>query len=255
MAGELGLKNSYRGLISIPLEQQRKESGRNPALNPNLGLIEFVQKHAGPDGIGLTNTQGKPVTWFDIWSDLGLDPINTTLDNLISLSDDIKYLAPEVVREFIVEGVRCDPWYEQLCAGQISVTSMDVTSPWIKYDDASLDETAEAETIAEADITWGSKTIKIQKRAKGLRLTDEVMLSSSLELLRTFLFRVGVEFAGAENGRAVATLINGDQSDASDSCAVIGIYDTSQGFRFRDFSPALDARKPDLLPVGPSGDQ
>ena len=93
MAGSLGLINSYRKLIAEPLKNYR---GGDKNGGHEVDLEIFCQKHAKnlEGGYGLKNALGEPLTMEDIWKDIGLDPERSTLDNLLTLSDDIKYFSP-----------------------------------------------------------------------------------------------------------------------------------------------------------------
>ena len=219
----LGLKNSFRERVYGPLQQFRGTDG-NPG--KEIGLMEFIQKRAintNNEPVGLTNAQGNPVSWEDLWTDLGIDPAKTTLDNLISYQGSgMEYLAPEMVRQFILEGLETDASYKDLIAGEESVDSLVVTAPWIKMADETPQTVAEAEVIPESGITWGEKSVKMAKDAIAIHWTDELILSVKLPLLRYWLRKVGVALQARLFTRAVTTLINGDQADASDACNSIG---------------------------------
>ena len=214
MAGELGLINSYRRLINDPLTQYRnpkddKESRRD------IDLETFCREKS------IKNAAGKPMTVDDVWNDLGMDPRRTTLSNIISLSDDIKYWAPEVVRTYINKGLRAKPWFDKLCAGQVDVGGMQVVSPWVVYDNEGMEITGEAETIAHATLEWGYKWITLKKKAKSINYSDEVMFGCVLPQVAPFLERIGNMLAASLNRDAVETLVNGDLP-SGDECAVIG---------------------------------
>lgn len=236
MSGELGLMNSFRERVFEPLQLYR---GTDAQGGREISLIDFMQTRAiNNDGepVGLRNTSsGEPVDWVDIWNDLGMDPGTISLGNLLSLSGDMKYLAPEIVRQYIFEGLVSDASYMDLVAGSENVGSMQITSPWIKTADSAPEDTAEAETIAEAEIEWGHKTITLAKKAKALKVTDELVLSVPLPLLSYFLRDFGVMLSAGLYTQGVNTLINGDQADASDSCAIVGVASTTDKITFKDF--------------------
>jgi hypothetical protein len=237
MSGELGLKNTFKTRVYAPLRNYR---GSDSDGGREINLIEFMQTRAiNEEGkpLGLKNTSGAPIDWADIWCDLGLDPAKLTVDNLLTISDDMQYLAPEVVRDFILKGLQADASYMDLVAGTENVASLTVTSPWIQLANETPEETAEAETISEADITWGEKTVRLKKKAKAIHMSDELLLSTPLPILSYFLQKFGTQLAGALYTEGVTTLINGDQADASDICAVIGTA-TGSTIAFKDFLKA-----------------
>jgi len=234
MAGELGLLNSFRSRVAAPLQNYR---GNDSVGGRDISLEEFMQTRAvneAGEPKGLKNAAGEPITMEDLWCDLGLDPSRITLENLLSLSDDTRYLAPEIIRDYIVKGLNADVSHLDLCSSAENVDSLSVTSPWLQFQAERPVATAEAENIAEAAMTWGAKTITLKKKAIGLRITDELRLSVKLPVLQPFLERVGVQLAVGWYKDAVTTLINGDQSDGSDSC---GTYynTTANTIAFADF--------------------
>jgi len=232
--GALGLKNSLHEKVVAPLKNYRDgdKGGKE------ISFINFAQTRAlNEDGkpIGLKNTSGNPITWDDIWTDLGLDPASVSLDNLLTVSGDVRYLAPEIVRDFILKGMESDASYLDLVAGVESVDQMVVTSPWIQMVNEGPEAIGEAETIPLAEMTWGHKTIELSKRAKAIQFSDELMLRVKLPLLSYYLRKFGVLLASDLYTEAITTMVNGDQSDNSDSCAVVGVTSTSNGVEFIDF--------------------
>jgi hypothetical protein len=235
MSGELGLKNSFRRRVYEPLRSFRGSDG---APGQEASLIDFMQTRAvNEDGrpLGLRNTAGKPITWDDIWCDMGMDPSNLTLDHLLGSEDDMRYLTPELIREFIYLGVSADQNYMDLVAGTETANSLTVTSPWI-YTAPDLNlGVGEGETIPESDIEWGDKTVRLKKKARMLTVSDELILSTPISLLSYFLQRFGTMLAASLYVDGVNTLINGDQPSGDDACGVVGVGNTTTGIAFSDF--------------------
>lgn len=237
MAGELGLTNSFRERVYEPLQDFRGHEGSS---GKEIGLIDFMQTRAINDDkkpMGLKNTSGAPITWDDMWADFGIDPATITLDNLLTMRDNLRYLAPEIIREFILQGFNADGSYLDLVAGVESVDQMTVTTPWIRVDDAAPVAMGEVETFAEADLAWGEKHVKISKQGKSFKASDELLLSVKLPILSYFLRRFGVSLAAGLYTAGVGVLVNGDQADGSDSIATIGVADNSKKIEFTDFLP------------------
>ncbi len=223
MAGELGLRNTWRERVYEPLQIFR--SGGRDGGGKEISLVDFMKTRAVNEegkAIGLLNTSGAPIEMDDLWCDLGLDPSTLTLDNLLTMTDDMRYIAPEVVREFILQGFNMDASHLDLVAGVESVDNMTVTSPWVKVVDEEPVSTGEVETIAEADLEWGEKSVKIRKMAKAFKASDELMLQVRLPILSYFLRRFGVALSVALYNQGITTLMNGDQADGSDSIAELG---------------------------------
>ena len=235
MSGAFGLKNTFRERVFEPLKQYRGNDGTG---GREISLIDFMQTRAiNEEGkpVGLKNSTGQPITWDDIWCELGHDPATLSLNNLLSLSgSDMQYLAPEIVRDFILKGLNTEASYLDLVASSESVDSMNVTVPWIRYLDEEMQPVGETETIPEANIEWGHKSVTVSKDAIALHWSDELLLSVKLPMLRWFLQKVGVALGVKLYQRGIGVLINGDQSDSSDSCAVVGVA-SSGTLAFKDF--------------------
>ena len=235
MANELGLMNSFRDRIYGPLVQFRGSDG---TAGQEIGLVDFVQKHAineNGEAAGLTNSSGEPLSWEDILQDFGVDPLQSTLDNIITLpGTDAKYLAPEVVREFIIRGMDTSVNYMDLVAGVEAVDSLTVTAPWFEMDNNTPPTIGETETQPTTSYTWGEKSIRCKKLATAIELSDEVILSVKLPILSYWLQRFGVNLGVQLFKDAVTTLVNGDQTGGSDAAATIGIGSTGS-IAFSDF--------------------
>lgn len=234
MAKELGLHDKFKRMVMDPLDNYR---GNPATAGRDITLEEFMQTRAGDEGKGLTNNIGEPLSMSDLWAEMGVDPSTITLDNLISRKDDMSYLAPEIVRDFVIKGYGASPYYKELCMSTESVDSMNVTTPWVQFDDATPQDTEQGETFDQASVSYGDKSVKLTKKGIAIEWTDELLLSTKLPLLKPYLQRVGVQLSYAMNSKAVTTLLNGDQSDGSDACEVIGVT-TSGSLVFKDFTRA-----------------
>jgi len=223
MAGELGLLNSFRERVYEPLQAYRGNDGQPGS---EISLEKFMQTRAiNGQGrpCGLTNMAGNPITLEDLWQDLAENPAELTLGNLISLSGDISRLAPEIVRQFVVDGLESTATHTDLISSSQNVGQLTVTSPWIKYEDTRPQDIGEAETIPVSKISWGEKTIRLKKSAIGIEYTDEVILSCPLNLLGEYLTEVGTELGMKLFRAGVNCLINGDQAGGSDATSIIGV--------------------------------
>jgi|GEM_PF-2716846 len=236
MSGELGLKHTFKEKIYMPMAKYRGNDGQS---GRECRIIDFMQKKVVNEkgGLGLTNAAGTaPISWEDIWCDLGMDPASTTIGNLLSLSGTgLEYLAPELIRDFIYDGLTSSANHLDLCARSENVSSMVVTTPHIKYTNADTQTVREGETIPEGGMEWSHKTVGVGKQAIAIKLTDELVLSCPIPLLAPWLNRVGIQLGAKLYNRAVTVLINGDQADGSDACPVIGVASTTNKLQFEDF--------------------
>ena len=213
----LGPLAEYRGSDSIP--------GREATLE------EFCTKFnltTGPNGTG------DVLTLPAIFNEFGLNPTSLTLGHLLDLQGDVRYLAPEVIREFIVRGVNLSANYQDLCMGTENVISMEVVSPWIDFAHPQVQPVGQGETIPDSGYTWGIKRTPIRKTGIALTWTDELMLSVSFPILSRWMERVGIELNAKLFTNAVQTMVNGDQTGGLEAAPVVGTA-TGSSITFADY--------------------
>ncbi len=172
-----------------------------------------------------------------LYDTLGINPGGTTIEQLMTMPETpegYRWLVPEVIREAIRLGLRRNPIYPSLIAAEESVTQPTVIMPSVNLSDAMPTKINEAETIPVGTVDFGQKTVKLNKYGVGIKVTDEVLQYVSLNLISVFFQDAGVKMNLALDTKAILTLINGDQPDGSDSCAVIGVNNTGDGFKYRD---------------------
>lgn len=167
---------------------------------------------------------------------LGVDPAMHTIESLMTMPDfneGYRWLVPEIVREAVRLGMRKNPIYPNLIAAEESVSQPKVTMPAINMSDAMPTEIGEAETIPVGSVSFNQKDVKLAKVGTGIKITDEVSMYVSLNLLSLYMQDVGVKLNTALDAMAIDTLINGDQADGSDAVAVIGAS-TADTLTYRD---------------------
>jgi len=226
MAGELGLQFTFKEKVIEPLKAYRGSDG---VPGKEMGLEEFMKTR-----LKLSNSSGELLTLDHLFADMGLDPERISLDNLLTLSNDYKYLAPEVIRQFVVRGMELNVNYKDLIAASENVDGLVVTSPWIDYENPKLLPIGETETIPTSKFKWGYKTVRLSKKARALEWSDELILSVKLPVAKHWLQRVGVELGALLYADAIGTLVSGDQPSGTDTCAVVGVA-TAGSLTFADF--------------------
>lgn len=225
MANELGLKNTFVSKVYGPLQEYR---GSDATPGKEIGIIDFMNQN------GVCNSS-EPMTWGKLFQEMGLpDDANLSLGHLLSLSGDVTYLAPEIVRDFIVRGMELNANYQDLIMGTENVNTLDVAAPWVDYLNPKPQSIGETESIPISKYTWGKKQITLRKKAIGLDWSDELILSVKLPLLRQWLQRVGVELNAMLFTAACETIINGDQAGGADAISVVGVGSTGT-LAFSDF--------------------
>lgn len=156
-------------------------------------------------------------------ADLGIDPATDTIQNLITVPEvDVRWIIPEVFRTALLLGYRAGPIYPNLIATEEQMKGLSQIMPWLNMSDAAPMYVGEGETIPLGEISYGSKQFRIYKIGRGIKLSDEVVAYSSLNLVSIFMRDFGVKLGHATDVLAINCLYNGEQIDGSESAAVIG---------------------------------
>ena len=195
----------------------------------DVTLVEYL-------GVNFKDGCGKDGV-FDIqhlYNELGINPNKMTIEQLIDLDQDSRWLVPEIFRDAIRKGLRTQPFYNSLTAVQETVAQPQVNMPYLNLSDAEPAETEEAETISKGTVSYGNKVVNITKKAIGIEITDEALKYSSINLVTIFIQDMGIKLGQLLNNSFVDVLVNGDQDDGSEAAAVIGIDNTTTGLLYRD---------------------
>jgi len=164
------------------------------------------------------------VTLSQVFEDLGVDPSTDTIENIFTLPDDsVRWLIPEIIREALRLGLRKNPIWKSVIAAEQSVKGLSVTIPHLNMSDAAPKNVGEAETIPVGTISFGQKTLKLRKIGRGVKIPYEVRNFVSINVVSIFLQDFGVKLGHAIDALMISTLINGEQTDGSESAPVIGI--------------------------------
>ena len=174
------------------------------------------------------------ITMEQLYQDLGLNPTVDTIQNIVSMPDPaMRWLIPEIFRDALRLGLRKNPIYPGIISGEQSVKQVKITLPSINMSDAAPKKVGVAETIKVGDVSFGQKSVSIHKIGRGVKVPYEVIQYVSLNLVALFLQDFGVKLGMGIDTMMIDTLLNGDQSDGSDSAPVLGIT-TANSLVYRD---------------------
>jgi hypothetical protein len=213
-------KSQYKGNISevvLTCESLRKDSD-SPM---DISLQEFVTKKWG-------------ISLDTLYEDLGINPSSDTIQNIVTLPDTgVRYLIPEIIRDALRLGLRKSPIWQDIVAAEQTIKNPSVTIPHINMSEATPRYVGEAETIPTGTISFGSKTLKVRKIGKGIKIPYEVSQYVAINVVGIFLQDFGVKLNQAIDSLMIDTLINGEQTNGSESAPVVGI-DTIGSVTYRD---------------------
>ncbi len=159
-----------------------------------------------------------------LFEDLGIDPSIDTIENIFTLPDEsVRWLIPEIFREALRLGLRKSPIWANVVAAEQTVKQLSITLPWFNMSDAAPKYVEQGETIPIGNLSFDKKTLHLRKIGRGVKIPYEVRNYVAINIVSIFLQDFGVKLGQAIDTLMIQTLINGEQSDGSESAPVIGI--------------------------------
>lgn len=147
-----------------------------------------------------------------------------------------RFMSPDVFLDPVNRGLVQSTFYPDLTVSEVSVPQPTVTVPKIELSDAELKESNEGATIEEGSVTYGSKDVKITKKARALKITYEAIQFNTLNLVQIYFADAGRILGHQLNNLAVAAIADGDQTDTSEAAAVVGVESTTNGITWYDIA-------------------
>lgn len=189
---------------------------RNPDNPRDISLGDFVKKKWG-------------ISMESFYTDLGISPATDTISNMVTLPDmgAQRFLVPEIIRDALRLGLRKSPIWNNIIAAEQTIKQPSITIPWINMSEATPRKVATAEDMTVGNVSFGSKSLKISKIGRGIKLPYEVMQYVSISIISLFLQDFGVKLNQGIDAMAIDCLINGEQADGSESAPVIGVATTN----------------------------
>lgn len=165
---------------------------------------------------------------------LGIDPNRMTIENIMILPDaSNRWLVPEIIRDSVRLGLRKAPIYPNLIAAEQNISQLEITLPAWNMSDAMPKFLGIAETMTVGNVSFGSKKVRIRKMGRGIKMPYEIRQYVAINLAAIWFQDFGVKMGMGLDMMALTTLINGDQTDGSDSAPVIGVA-TGGSLVYRD---------------------
>lgn len=195
-----------------------RRNSQNPV---DISMQEFVQARWG-------------ISMETFYADLGLNASIDTIQNIFTTpSESVRWLIPEIFRDALRLGLRKAPIWNDLIAAEQTIAQPQITLPHINMSDATPRYVGEAETIPQGTLSYGSKTLKVRKMGKGIKIPYEVAQYVTINVVAIFLQDFGVKLNHGIDSLMIDCLINGEQLDGSESAPVIGVG-TVNMMKYRD---------------------
>lgn len=219
----------------------------------NVSFGDALKYRYGTDVEGFLKTIGiykQSMSLHDTALSLGLDNLNVgTMENLLishssgsfenpmgvpDIPADFRFIIPEIFTDAIRIGYEHSALHNNWVFSTQNLAQQSITMPLIKRGDGMPSRVNEGANIPVGSIQFDKKTVDVFKIGTGFKITDELLLASSLDLIFIFLQEVGNDMAIGADTQAFQVLTDGEQSDNSESAPVVGTEDGST-FAYKDF--------------------
>lgn len=171
--------------------------------------------------------------------EFGLDLGRVTVERFFQSDPEAKWLFPDIVRGAVLEGMRRKPWHPALVARDERISGALYDMPHVAESpaDEELRGVAEGAKIPESEITHGRRTVRLEKRGRGILASYEAVRRMSVDLLRVHLRRMGERLGRDLDARLAHVLVFGDGS-GTDTAPVVMNTGEAGALRFDDLTAA-----------------
>ncbi|KAK0039545.1 phage major capsid protein [Biomphalaria pfeifferi] len=138
-------------------------------------------------------------------------------------TDRSTYITPETILDPVQRGNVQASFYQDLIIEDVPVTSDSATMPQIDLSDSEVKEKTEGSTIETGYVVYGSKKVELKTRGRGLKISYEALRRHTLNFVAIYFEHLGRRLGSRLNQDLVNVLVNGDQTDGSESAPVIGV--------------------------------
>ncbi len=235
MKNGLGLKYTFRHKAIQPFWEYRNQGREAGTI---ISFEKFLETR--PDGgEKLLNAEGKPLTWPDIYAEMGIDHRHAYLMNIASRPDDFAFAFGPALEDPILKGFLEMPdgqpaMWQQLCAVTgVPTQNESLMRSFMRFDGRPL-RTGEGANLPVARVLQSKETLAWGKMGLRIELTIEFLKANPMPIVETYLDEVGRLCQHEQDRRCIQALINGDLPTGANACPVVGVASTANGFAYID---------------------
>jgi HK97 family phage major capsid protein len=166
------------------------------------------------------------------------NPMATT-----EIDSTYRFIIPEIIGSAIRLGYQAASLHQNWISSTVNMSQKQMVMPQIKRGDGMPSRVNEGANIPMGSLSFGQKSVSVFKVGTGFKITDELMMASTLDMMNLFLQEVGNDMSIGADSLAFTTLINGEQADLSESAPVIGVDTILNGFAYKDLKKAFTRSK------------
>lgn len=212
-------------LTEAQLEERTKLRREVKTVSDELNALRFDPQRPQDIEIGEYIQSKYNMDYESYLYKIGVNPNTDTVNFILNQAevDQIRWIVPEIFRAALRKGYREAPIYPNIIRAEEQMNGPVMKVPFINMSDAAPRKVNEAETIPLGAVSFGQKEYTMFKIGRGISLTDEIKMYSTLNMVSIFLEDFGVLLGHVCDGLAINTLINGEQKDGSEAAPVIGV--------------------------------
>jgi len=194
--------------------------------------LHFKMQQMRTEGKDITLKQylpqvfGEDISPDQYYAKLGINLGSMTVEKLLNMDGDARWLFPEIFRDAIRKGLAYAPFYSKLVVGEETIANTGITMPWYNASSAAMREVKEGSDITTGSMTWESKQVTIKKRARGLLQTYESIMFTPIKLASIYFEDLGIQLGAELDSDLVNIGINGDQPNGSEAAVLMGVTTT-----------------------------
>lgn len=171
----------------------------------------------------------------DGFEKLMMESVSFGANSTKDISTDFRFIIPELIAAAIRIGYDGASMNQNWIATTQTLTNSDrIKMPQILRGDGMPTKFNEGANMPVGSVEFGQKEVSVFKVGTGFVITDELIQRSSIDMMMIFMQNVGVDMSVGADTQAMSVLINGEQSDLSESAPSVGVNSTSEGFTFDD---------------------
>jgi hypothetical protein len=149
--------------------------------------------------------------------------------------NDFTFLIPEFISALIYLGYEDVARHLDWIGRTVIMPRREMVQPYVLGNPIRPYKVAEGGTIPVGAFKLGKKKVNIHKYGVGFSMTSEMVQEIVLDGFELAMRKIGEGFNRGADALAMNVLVNGDQADLSESAAVIGVENTTNGFQYLDW--------------------
>lgn len=214
---------------------------------PNVQLmmdeLKTYRREKGDTDLAAFLEKKYQATPEQLYHDLNI-PLDATFEMLYTINEHSKYIAPEVIRDAIILGMRSQRFLELVIAVSGKVDTDSVKRPYVDFSGMKdVKKRTPGATIQTDTVNWRSKYVRTKELGKGIKfpMGFNFIKGLRLNILPKYFEAVGMKILKQNQDLIINTILDGesalDDNDqpVDESAFVIGVLNQANGITEDDY--------------------